>query len=301
MSLFGREYRQYLPVSDRDRRWDLYVTGTGHTTVEVIEAGRPEQRQPEGNWYAAEDGRRMPDYAVVYVSRGEGHFESEPTDKRAVSAGTVMLVFPGVWHRYFANKETGWTEYWVTFGGGYADRLVRRGFISPQEPVLDTGTDDGILRPFLRLLDRVRSEPLGLQQLAAADTMEILAAILAADRARQSGVTLRGVVQQATLIFQQHTTEAVDLEKLAASLHLSYNRFRHAFKQQTGMAPYQYHLQLRINRAKELLLGTSFSVKEIAATLGFHDPFHFSKAFKRHTGVSPTQWRGHSAGKTPGR
>lgn len=297
MSLFGREYRRYLPVSRRDRRWDLYVTGVGHTTVEVAGPDRPGDRYPRGNWYAAEHGRRLGDYAVVYIGQGQGDFESESTGKQVVPAGTVILLFPDLWHRYFADKETGWTEYWVTFGGGYPKRLMQRGFISPDDPVLKTGLDDAILRPFLRLLDRVRSEPLGLQQLASADVMEILAAALAANRARQNGATLGALVRQATLILRGRTTETVDMEKLAASLCLSYNRFRHVFKQQTGMAPYQYHLQLRINRAKELLRGTAFSVKEIAATLGFRDPYHFSKIFKKHAGVSPTEWRGAAAAK----
>jgi len=298
MTLYGREYRRYLPVSERDRLWDLYVTGVGHTTVEVAGADHPDERLPQGNWYAAEHGRRLGDYAVVYVSRGQGDFESELTPKQEVPAGSVILVFPHVWHRYFADRKTGWTEYWITFAGGYADGLAQRGVISPQKPMLATGMEDAILRPFLRLLDRVRSEPAGLQQLAAADVMEILAAALTADRRRRAGGPLDAQIRAARLFLRQHTTENVDLARLAASFHLSYNRFRHLFRRQTGLAPRQYHLQLRINRAKELLRTTSLTVKQVATALGFRDPYHFSKIFKKHTNVSPRQWRGDGGGAT---
>jgi len=234
----------------------------------------------------------MPDYAVLYVTSGEGEFESEATERRIVSTGSVILLFPGSWHRYRPAGATGWTKYSVAFGGGYAGRLVRRHFFSPQSPVLDTGLDDTLLHAYLRVLERVRTEPPGYPQLIAADTMEILAATLAATRGRQTGTTLEAAIRQARHFLEEHAEQWVDVRKLAESLHLSYERFRHLFKEQTGVAPGQYHLQVRINRAKELLRGTAHPVKEIAAALNFDDTYHFSKIFKRHTGMSPSRWRG---------
>ena len=73
---------------------------------------------------------------------------------------------------------------------------------------------------------------------------------------------------------------------------MSYAHFRRLFKQQTGLSPYQYHLQLRINRARELLHGTTLSVKQVAARLNFENPYHFSKIFKRKTGMAPHHFRG---------
>ena len=81
------------------------------------------------------------------------------------------------------------------------------------------------------------------------------------------------------------------MKELAGSLGISYDYFRHIFKQQMGMAPYQYHLQLRINRAKELLHGTNMTTKDIAFALQFEAPYHFSRLFKQKTGMTPTEWR----------
>jgi AraC-like DNA-binding protein len=234
----------------------------------------------------------MPDYAVLYVTRGEGEFESETTGRQIVGPGSVVFLFPNVWHRYRPRGVTGWTKYSVAFGGGYPNRLVRRKFLSPQTSVLDTGLDDTILRGFVRLLERVQSEPPGYPQLVAANTMEILAAALAAARHRQTGTTLELAIRQARHFLEEHAEHVVDAHKLAASVQMSYERFRHLFKEQTGLAPGQYHLQTRINRAKGLLRGTAHSIREIAAALNFEDPYHFSKIFKRHTGLSPSQWRG---------
>ena len=59
----------------------------------------------------------------------------------------------------------------------------------------------------------------------------------------------------------------------------------------TGLTPYQYFLQLRIHRAKELLQDPRLSVKEVSARMMFENQYYFSRLFRKKTGLSPTQWR----------
>ncbi len=295
MSSVTHDRFQYLPVSRRDRQWDLYVTGTGRVVDEAPDYDF--SRHPEPYYCTWEKGRVLPEYAVLYITRGTGEFESEATGTKTITAGNAFLLFPGVWHRYRPLKESPWTEYWVTFGGGYPRRLLQRKFMSPENPVLATGLDEGILGVYRRLWDHVRSAEIDIQQMIAANTMEILASVFRAARVHQSGDQARPLVRQAKLILEQRIEQSVDMHELAVSLRISYSHFRRVFKQHTGVAPYQYHLQLRINRAKELLDEASLSVKQIAAALNFKDPYHFSKIFKRHTGVPPTQWHSNACEK----
>jgi AraC-like DNA-binding protein len=72
---------------------------------------------------------------------------------------------------------------------------------------------------------------------------------------------------------------------------MSYAHFRRVFKQQSGLSPYQYHLQLRIHRAREMLHSTTLAVGQVAARLNFPNPYYFSKIFKKKTGMSPSLWR----------
>lgn len=288
------EFLRYLPIGKKDRQWGLYVTGAGRVVDATPDYDYSQHPPP---YYSVWDkGWVLPDYALIYIIRGQGEFESELTGHRAVPAGSVILLFPEVWHRYRPCQDTPWTEYWVTFGGDYLKGLVRRGVISPRKPLLETGLDEAIFHPYRCLLDRVRSEPPALQQLIAANTMEILGAALAAGQARPERAQLTDRVERAKLVLQQRIEQEVDMEQLAASLGLSYERFRHVFKQQTGMAPCQYHLQLRIDRAKELLRETPLSVHEIAVALAFVEPAHFSNIFKRKVGMPPSQWRTEARG-----
>lgn len=94
-------------------------------------------------------------------------------------------------------------------------------------------------------------------------------------------------IQQALDYLHANLAQDISLDQLAQSVNLSPSHLRRLFKQATGLAPHQYLLQLRVNRAKELLLTRSFSVGEVAAEVGFADQSHLHRHFKRIFGVTP--------------
>jgi AraC-like DNA-binding protein len=233
----------------------------------------------------------LPEYQILYITRGEGEFESKVAGPRRVTAGSAVLLFPDVWHRYRPIKEFGWDEYWISYDGDYVRKLVENSFLKPEEPVMKTGLDEAVLHGYMSMIERMRLEPVGFPQLIAADAVEILAAVLGAARGQQSGSHTSTVIRQAKSLLEADLEGALSMDKLAGQLTMSITHFYRLFKEHTGMSPYQYHLQLRINRAKEMLHGTDLTIKEIAKKLRFESEFHFSKLFKRKTQFSPTDWR----------
>lgn len=88
-----------------------------------------------------------------------------------------------------------------------------------------------------------------------------------------------------------HFLAAMDLDRLAAVAGLSKSHLLRQFKQVFGISPLQYQMNLRIGRAKQMLSTSQSNVSEIASYLGFADVQHFSKVFRRKTGLSPTAFR----------
>jgi transcriptional regulator GlxA family with amidase domain len=80
-------------------------------------------------------------------------------------------------------------------------------------------------------------------------------------------------------------------EKLAEQARLSPGHFSRAFKVSMGVAPHAFILRERIERAKDLILGSSVPLSEIALCCGFADQSHFTRMFRRHEGLSPSSWR----------
>lgn len=89
----------------------------------------------------------------------------------------------------------------------------------------------------------------------------------------------------------EHLSENLSLNTLAALCDLSVVHFAKAFKQSTGLAPHAFVNLRRIERAKELLQKSDLTVTEIAATLGFTDHSHLAKVFRRCVGSSPTVYQ----------
>lgn len=81
-----------------------------------------------------------------------------------------------------------------------------------------------------------------------------------------------------------------DYEKMCGESGLSYSYFKEIFIKQYGISPVKYVTNLRIERAKELLITGQYTITEIAEKCGFDSVYYFSKVFKSHTGVCPKDY-----------
>jgi AraC family transcriptional regulator, arabinose operon regulatory protein len=91
---------------------------------------------------------------------------------------------------------------------------------------------------------------------------------------------------------QRHLAEPLTVPQLANRVNLSPSRFRDLFSAQTGIGPVEYLQRLRLRRARLLIERTFLTVKEVMALVGYNDPSHFSRDFRRYHGVTPSSLRG---------
>lgn len=80
------------------------------------------------------------------------------------------------------------------------------------------------------------------------------------------------------------------LSELATACGIGVSHFAHAFRRTTGVSPYQWLVQRRVERVKELLK-FSLPLSDIALTCGFSDQSHMTRTFKRATGLAPRTWQ----------
>jgi len=101
----------------------------------------------------------------------------------------------------------------------------------------------------------------------------------------------------------QNFSEPFSVEQLAQDSGMSTRNFTRRFKLATGDSPLEYLHKLRIDCAKHLLESDFKSVQEVCFEVGYEDQPHFRKLFKRHTGLSPTEYKSRFArtgASTPG-
>ena len=100
------------------------------------------------------------------------------------------------------------------------------------------------------------------------------------------------------LHIQQNLPGLISVESLARIAHLSPAQFHSVFKQKTGVSPMRYVRQIRLDAASRYLAVGDRTLSEIAESVGFGDPFHFSHAFKARFRISPREYR-HQLSTTP--
>ncbi len=288
-------YSKYLTITEVEELWGFYVLTAGHSKIDMNQVYPDNQRHPTDHSFTWNKGRMLNGYYLVFITQGEGIFDSAFTGTHRISAGTCFLLFPGIWHRYKPDTRSGWEEYWVGFKGTYPDSMMHH-FFTPEQPFIHTGTNEMLLGLFQRLIQTIQAAPTGYHQVISGITLQILGlaqAIVSHEKLNYDPT--EQLINKAKFMLQESLETPINIELLAQQLTMGYSKFRKAFKTITGQSPNQYHLVLKLNKAKDLLLSTTLSISEIAYQTGFQSSFYFSRIFKKKIGVSPKEFRmGHS-------
>jgi AraC-like DNA-binding protein len=169
---------------------------------------------------------------------------------------------------------------------------MEKGFFDRQHPFINVGMNKDLLVLYKKLIETVQVSSTGYPQQIAGITLQILGLANAASVGQEYDNNPVGkLISKAKFKLQESLEEPVDMEKLARELPMGYSSFRKAFKKLTGEAPNQYHLNLRLTRAKDLLTTTALNINEVADQTGFDSVFYFSKLFKKKNKVSPKFYR----------
>ena len=298
MSSIRENYFRYVPIRQSDLDWGLCVTGAGCATVPAGYESYPLTPHPNTSDFAWNSGRTIPEYTAVYLSAGGGEFESTPTGAIPVGEGMLFLLFPDVWHRYRPSIQTGWDEYWVSFSGDWMDRRVERGVFSPHCPLVTLKNPATVLTAFVSLLHRLQREVSGFPQLIAANTFEILAAVLnskSTDSMNENecdAVTIddRLVADALRMIWDQSKGDltVADLEQ---QLPITRRHLERRFRTALGHTIHDEILRCRMERARRLLVRTDLRMKDVAAVAGFPNADNMGRTFRRVDGISPSDYR----------
>ena len=97
-------------------------------------------------------------------------------------------------------------------------------------------------------------------------------------------------VRNAIIFLRENFYAPYNAGQTAAAVGLSQSHLRALFEKWLGESPGRFHMRCRIDLAKRLLTQQRLSAIEVATHLGFADVHHFSRAFKRMSGLSPTQY-----------
>lgn len=280
------DFFKYLTPGEQDIIWGLFMNVAGKAHLQS-NTPYPPIEHPTGYYFTWDKGRILNEYQINYITSGTGIYENK-TRKYQVKSGSLLITRPGIWHRYKPHKKTGWVENYIGFNGSIADQILNNQLLSRLKPTIFIGNRGEIIDTYLKIFEIVKEEKPGYQQVAAGMIMKLLGHILSVQKQQDFAETrIEQIIQKACFLIREDVDREFDLKKFTEENFIGYSYFRKMFKKYTGQPPVQYHLHLKIQRSRELLLITNKSVKEISYELGFKSTNYFSRIFKKKMGVSP--------------
>lgn len=291
----GVEFK-YLIVSDTDRKFGLWVNTVGFQAIQP-HTPYPLKDHPSGYYFNTKKGRVLHEYQLVYITKGRGLFSSDSTPEKQVCKGRLMVLFPGQWHTYQPLQQTGWNEYYIGFEGSIVDNLIKHAFITRDNQILEVGLNEELVTLFARALEIAEIDKISAQQYLSGIVLHMIGMILSISKNKifEMG-DVDQKIEQAKIIMNENVFKNIDPEELAMKLNISYSWFRKVFKDYTGYAPAKYFQELKLRKAKQLLVETSHSVKEISFMLDYRSTEHFFSLFKKRVGFTPLEYRSFGRG-----
>ena len=282
---------KYITQNIRDEQWGLTVCSVGYQNIQPGMDYPPKTHENE-YIFTPDKGRIIDEYQMLYIVEGKGTLTTASCRGIQIKEGDVFLLFPGEWHTYSPDKETGWKEYWIGFKGINMDSRVAEGFFQKETPVYNICCNETAISLYREAIHAAQSQEKYFQQLLAGIVNHLLGVVFSThENIKLKASSSPKLIDKARAYMQEHIDSDIEMPEVAEYLNISYSSFRHIFKQYTGIAPSQYYINLKIQKAKEMLRSSSASIKEISWLLHFDTPEYFTKLFRKKTGMSPSQFR----------
>jgi AraC-like DNA-binding protein len=205
-----------------------------------------------------------------------------------VDRGMVGLVPPEDRGILMADHENPYVHLYCRFSGSFASEMVsdvarnreQRFFYSPR--FLEVAQ---ILRRIGTVREQEQGHVFGRRELLLLEALLMLRAV------GETGSAKRLTGESIREYLLEHLDEPTDLGAMARDFAVSKSTLCRRAKDDIGVSILSLHEMQKIEWASTLLRDTDLTIAHTAARVGYHDPFYFSRVFKKHTGVSPRSFR----------
>lgn len=239
---------------------------------------------------------------MAFVLSGVGKYRIED-NIYDVKEGDLIIFNPGVRHQalFLPEAEVPTTEFFIGFSDisfpGYPTN-----FLPTPDGNFIMHTGGELRQKIFKICSSMEAEKAvvrpGKYYMLQSYLMQVLLLVIreqCESEMQQSSFVFEStnkkyVVEKIITYFEDHYSEKISLDQIAANMYLSPFYVSKIFKSETGDTPIRHLINIRLERAKELLEnGYRGSIQEVAAMVGYDDAYHFSKLFKRYYGITPTQ------------
>lgn len=246
-------------------------------------------------WHSRYHAHGEGEYELHYFLEGAGSFLNHRA-RYPIQSEVLFLTGPHEFHSIIPDPENIQKQpisyYAVLFGVEQEEEILQilnTGLLSGRNPVQLSAK----YRFIFETLFQLRGGPSTYQKKAAIhQLLSFLYAVYGS--VEESSLLSRSGwlhVQKALELMRRETRKKLKIGDIARKVGISEEHLIRLFKGYLQLSPLQYATRLRIEAASGYLVGTNKSIGEISLLFGFENQFHFSRVFKKCTGITPTLYR----------
>ena len=262
-----------------DKSRPLIVTAAGYYRIHTLRV--TETQRPNGRG----------DYQLLYIADGCVHFYFDGVEK-IVSKGNMVLFRPGeaqIYSMYAADKPE---TYWVHFTGSDVGSLLNYYQMPRNENIFFTGISADYQWLYRQMIQELQLQRANYDDLLKMNLQHIFLIIGRYLQEKTNvGTDMLDEIERATHFFNDNYNKHIVIGDYAKERGMTANWFIQSFRKITKFTPVQYILNLRMTNAMNLIDNTNYNMTQIAAAVGYDNSMYFSRVFKKHTGMTPTEYK----------
>lgn len=264
-----------------DHSRPLLITAVGHYRLLVQPKLDTDRRE----------GRK--DYQLLYIVDGCAHVYFDGVE-RIVEKGNVILFRPDQPQVYDLYQADGAETMWVHFTGSAVDLLLSECGIPADQSVFWIGTQSDNRWLYQQMIEEIQVRDLHYEEMLCSALRRLLLLMhrhMTAPKAADEENRISGEITNAIRYFSMHYNWDISVGEYAASKLMTEYWFTENFKRVTHTTPKQYIISLRMTNAMHYLDSTEYSVAQVAAAVGYENTQYFHRLFRKHTGMTPAEYR----------
>jgi AraC-like DNA-binding protein len=284
-NIIKAKYSAGMPGHVLHADYFYYDTAPNFKKDLAVVCGGREKCAPDFNL----DRSNYPFNFIKYTVRGKGVVASN-TMTSPLQSGSLSGFCAGVPHHYEAAPEEPMEHIFLTFLGSESKDLMqksglrKRGVITVHDPVETLMLFEAILhagmvkQPFSQTICCYYLRILLLRQAAS-------------DHASKTHSVSFTTFNKCKNYIDRHFSENICMSDVAEVCDINVKYMASLFKRYSDNTPHEYLMKIKLNKAANMLLNTSLTIKNIAGQIGLLDQYHFSRNFKQYYGLSPKRYR----------
>ena len=271
----GGNYMLFTIITDQEKHLPLYITGIG------VQKNQEAIMRPNG----------YPYYQWTYCAKGEGVLIIDGKEFK-ITEGTGFFFSPKIPHEYYPLIEP-WETYWLNFEG-YGLPAILDLFNIKKWEVFNPLSIENTLEQFNEIADALLVEN---PEKVIETSANLYAFLLVHKMSRKINAhqqySNRSLQLKPVLLFiEANYCNYITLDDMASLIHITTNHLCKLFKANFGLTPFQYLIQVRIQRSKQLLIQfPELQINEITKLVGYGDTSYFCSIFKKQEQVTPLEFR----------